>query len=41
MVYKDFKDFLRRTSFDKGLRDYEVSCHKAFNFAKKPKYDGH
>ena len=33
MVYGDFKDFLRRTTFDKGL------INKAFNVAKNPKYD--
>ena len=33
MVYGYFKDFLRRTTFDKGL------INKAFNVAKNPKYD--
>ena len=35
MVYGDFKDLVRRTASDKVLRD------KAFNIAKKPKYDGY
>ena len=33
MFYGYFKDFLRRTTFDKGL------INKAFNVAKNPKYD--
>ena len=33
MAYGDFKDLPRRTASDKILRD------KAFNIAKKPKYD--
>ena len=32
-AYGDFKDFVRRTAFDKFLRD------KAFNIAKNRKYD--
>ena len=35
MAYGDFKDLARRTASDKVLRD------KAFNIAKKPKYDGY
>ena len=35
MVYRDFKDLIRRTASDKIL------CNKAFNIAKNPKYDGH
>ena len=35
MVYGDFKDFPRRTVFDKVLRD------KAFNIAKTPEYNGY
>ena len=35
MAYGDFKDLKRRTASDKILRD------KAFNVAKKPKYDGY
>ena len=35
MGYGDFKDLAKRTASDKILRD------KAFNIAKKPKYDGH
>ena len=35
MAYGNFKDLLRRTASDKVLRD------KAFNVAKKPKYDGY
>ena len=35
MAYGDFKDIVRRTAADKGLRD------KAFNIAKDPKYDGY
>ena len=35
MAYGNFKDLKRRTFFDKVLRD------KAFNIAKKPKYDGY
>ena len=35
MTYGDFKDWSRRTSADKVLRD------KAFNIAKGPKYDGY
>ena len=35
MAYGDFKDWSRRTSADKVLRD------KAFNIAKDPKYDGY
>ena len=35
MVYGDFKDLNRRTAADKVLRD------KAFNIAKKSKYDGY
>ena len=35
MVYGDFKGLTRRTISDK------VSCDKAFNIAKNPKYDGH
>ena len=35
MAYGDFKDLPRRTASDKILRD------KAFNIAKKPKYDGY
>ena len=35
MAYGDFKDLVRRTAFDKVLRD------KAFNIAKNPKYDGY
>ena len=34
MAYGDFKDLLRRTTFDKVLDD------KAFNVAKNPKYHG-
>ena len=33
MAYGDFKDFARRTTSDKFLKD------KAFNIAKNPKYD--
>ena len=33
MAYGDFKDLAKRTAPDKVLRD------KAFNIAKKPKYD--
>ena len=35
MAYGDFKDLGRRTVSDKILRN------KAFNIAKKPKYDGY
>ena len=35
MAYGDFKDFNKRTAVDRVLRD------KAFNIAKKPKYDGY
>ena len=35
MAYGDLKDLARRTASDKILRD------KAFNIAKKPKYDGY
>ena len=35
MAYVNFKDLERRTASDKVLRD------KAFNIAKKPKYDGY
>ena len=35
MTYGDFKDLSRRTTSDKVLRD------KAFNIAKKSKYDGY
>ena len=35
MAYGDFKDLKRRTASDKVLRD------KAFNIAKKSKYDGY
>ena len=35
MTYVNFKDLERRTASDKVLRD------KAFNIAKKPKYDGY
>ena len=35
MVYGDFKNLTRRTASDKILRD------KAFNFTKKPKYEGY
>ena len=35
MAYGDFKDLKRRTAADNVLRD------KAFNIAKKPKYDGY
>ena len=34
MAYGDFKDLTRRSTSDKILRD------KAFNIAKKPRYDG-
>ena len=34
MAYVDFKDLPKRTASDK------VSCDKAFNIAKNPKYDG-
>ena len=34
-AYGDFKDLARRTTSDNVLRD------KAFNIAKKPKYDGY
>ena len=34
MAYRDFKDLAKRTASDKFLRD------KAFNIAKKTKYDG-
>ena len=34
MVYRDFKDWTRKTASDKILRD------KAFNLVKNPKYDG-
>ena len=34
-AYGDFKDLKRRRASDKVLRD------KAFNIAKKPKYDGY
>ena len=34
MAYRDFKDFTRRTAFDKLLGD------KAFTIAKNLKYDG-
>ena len=34
MIYGDFKDLTKRTASDKIL------LHKAFNFAKNPKYDG-
>ena len=33
MAYGEFKDLAKRTASDKFLRD------KAFNIAKKPKYD--
>ena len=35
MTYADFKDLAKRTASDKVLRD------KAFNIAKKTKYDGY
>ena len=35
MVYEDFKDLNRRTAADKVLHD------KAFDIAKKTKYDGY
>ena len=35
MAYGDFKDLTRRTASDKVMRD------KAFNIAKKLKYDGY
>ena len=35
MAYGDFKDLKKRTAAYKVLRD------KAFNIAKKPRYDGH
>ena len=35
MAYENFKDLPRRTASDKVLRD------KAFNIAKKPKFDGY
>ena len=35
MLYGDFKDLKRRTAADNFLRE------KAFNFAKKSKYDGY
>ena len=35
MAYGDFKDLARRTTSDKVIRD------KAFNIAKKLKYDGY
>ena len=35
MTYADFKDLARRTACDKVLRD------RAFNIAKKSKYDGY
>ena len=35
MAYGDFKDLNKRTAVDRLLRD------KAFNIAKKPKYDGY
>ena len=35
MPYGGFKDLKKRTAPDKVLR------HKAFNFAKDPKYDGY
>ena len=35
MAYGDFKDLAKRTASDKVLRD------KAFNIAKKTKYDGY
>ena len=35
MAYGDFKDLNKRTAVDRVLRD------KAFNIAKKPKYDGY
>ena len=35
MAYRDFKDLLRRTTFDKAL------CNKSFNIDKNPKYDGY
>ena len=34
MAYGDFKEFARRTTSNKVLRD------KGFNIAKNPKYDG-
>ena len=35
MAYRDFKDWTRRTAFDKILRN------KASNIAKSLKYDGY
>ena len=35
LVYGDFKDLLRETASDKGLRD------KEFNVSKNPKYNGY
>ena len=35
MVYEDFKDLLRRTTFDKGLRN------KALAIASNPQCDGY
>ena len=35
MAYRDFNDLNRRTAADIVVLD------KAFNIAKKPKYDGH
>ena len=35
MAHRDFKEIKKRTASDKILRD------KAFNIAKKPKYDGY
>ena len=35
MADGDFKDLNKRTAVDRVLR------HKAFNIAKKPKYDGY
>ena len=34
MVYRDFRDLLRRDAC------YKVLCDKTFNFAKNPKYYG-
>ena len=35
MTYGDFKNLTRRTASDKIL------CHKVFDIAKNPKYDGY
>ena len=35
MFHRDFKDLTRRTASDKIL------CHKAFNIAQIPRYDGY